>query len=648
MFGWITAKRAGALIGLLMTPMVHGDSSVLSFPGDLEASWRISENGVIHHTPEALEIPVVVVGEQQTIGSERAYILIQAPYHQVKAVVSEALKDRVTLVEKQLLLSTIEVPWRQVMLSRRPQQMTELAGNEPTLAQAVRTGALMPEESDWRQHHAAANLQVSSEALATLPELRNLYTRAESSRQWQEGWRSQYDIEQTVVVFDATSLFGTESTIIDIHRRHSFPNPARKAILAADGVPTHLSQSLVPGEMFMAVVSALDQALPGVERRISTDPSAWEAGRHLLPSRPQPDLHFGDDTQSELTPDIFTLTSNDALDPQALQVMADGSLAIGVQRSAHVNGTHEWITEVWRLLPEQSSLSVLWQGWEGADPMLVSEEANTLWFRGRPFGESDWQLYRYQTSQTVAEPQPVSLTVDTSGLRGILRGQLDGQGYPRFYSYNVGRLYRYRHEEHGQWRYREVEVPRAALFSQPLRPVSWMGEPLWVEDLYGLAELDAESGRVVRVIQAPQRYGDFPHQGQPATPDLRDHPASWEPIGSARGQWATSGFLLHLESGGKRVAGMHVFDTDKGSYLYSAVLDGQDHVYAAAASPDGRWLVMAAADQLQLREARTGRTPVVLQVPAQEKVRALAFSADSHDLYALTFSTVLHWRLPSP
>ncbi|MDQ7728549.1 hypothetical protein [Halomonas sp. SpR8] len=647
MLGWIATKSAGALIGVLMTSIVHGDNSVLSFPDDSEASWRISENGVVHHTPEALEIPVVV-GKQQAIGSERAYILIQAPYQQVKTVVSEALKDRVTLVEEQLLLSTLEAPWRQVMLSRRPQQMTELADNEPTLAQAVSDGALMPEESDWRQRHAVANLQASSEALATLPELRNLYTRAESFRQWQEGWRNQYDIEQTVVVFDAMLLFGTESTIIDIHRRHSFPNPARKVILAADGVPTHLSQSLVPGEMFMAVISALDQALPGVERRISTDPTAWEAGHPLLPSMPEPDLRFEDDTQSELTPDIFTLTSDDALDPQTLQVMADGSLAIGVQRSARIDGTREWITEVWRLLPEQSSLTVLWQGWEGADPMLVNEEGNTLWFRGRPFGESDWQLYRYQTSQTVAEPWPVSLAAGTSSLGGILRGQLDGQGRPRFYSYNVGRFYRYRNEEHGQWHYHAVEVPRAALFSQPLRPVRWMGESLWVEDLYGLAELDAESGRVERVIQAPQRYGNFPHQGVPATPDLRDHPASWEPIGSARGQWATSGFQLRLESRGEQVAGMHVFDTDKGSYLYSAVLDGQDHIHTAAASPDGRWLAMAAADQLQLREVRTGRAPIALQVPAEAYIRALAFSADSHDLYALTFSTVLHWRLPSP
>lgn len=644
MLGWITAKRAGALIGVLMTPMVYGDDSVLSFPNDSEVSWRISENGVIHRTPEALKIPVVVVGEQRGLASERAYILIQAPYQQVKTVVSEALKGRVTLVDEQLLLSTLEEPWRQVLLSRRPQQMTELADNEPTLAQAVSNGALMPEESDWRQRHAVANLQASNEALATLPELRTLYTRAESSRQWQEGWRNQYDIEQTVVVFDAMSLFGTDSTIIDIHRRHSFPNPARKVILAADGVPTHLSQSLVPGEMFMEVVSALDQALPGVERRISADPIAWGATLPRLPSMPQPDLRFEEGAQAELTPDIFTLTSDDALDPQTLQVMADGSLAIGVQRSAYVDGTREWITEVWRLLPEQSSLTVLWQGWEGADSMLVNEETNTLWFRGRPFGESDWKLYRYHASQSASEPQSISLSSDTSALSNILRWQLDGQGRPRFYSYNVGRLYRYRNEEHGQWHYHTVEVPRSALFSQPLRPVRWMGESLWVEDLYGLAELDAESGRVQRVIQAPQRYGDFPDQD---TPDLRDHPASWEPIGSAQGQWATSGFRLRLESGGERVAGMHVFDTDKGSYLYSAVIGGQDHVYAAAASLDGHWLAMAAADQLQLHEARTGRTPIALKVPAGAHIRALAFSADGRDLYALTFSTVLHWRLPS-
>ncbi|MCK2169368.1 hypothetical protein MY522_21740, partial [Thalassospira xiamenensis] len=198
----------------------------------------------------------------------------------------------------------------------------------------------------------------------------------------------------------------------------------------------------------------------------------------------------------------------------------------------------------------------------------------------------------------------------------------------------------------GRWHYNAVEVPRAALFSQPLRPVRWAGDALWVEDLYGVAELNPANGRVRKVIQAPQRYGVFPIEGAPPNPDLRHHLSSWTAVGSSQGQWVTSGFQLRPAPERERVAGMHVFDTDKGEYLYSAVLDGRDQIRAAAASPDGHWLAMAVANQVQLREARTGRTPVALKVPSGVSVLALAFSPQGRDLYALTMSTVLHWRLP--
>src|SRR5690606_20675775 len=162
----------------------------------------------------------------------------------------------------------------------------------------------------------------------------------------------------------------------------------------------------------------------------------------------------------------------------------------------------------------------------GADSILLDESADTLWFWGRPLNGGDGTLFRYRGNEKA--PQAVTLATPSSlpGPGNVPRWQLDAQGRPRLYSYRVDRIYRYQREEGGRWHYNAVEVPRAALFSQPLRPVRWAGDALWVEDLYGVAELNPANGRVRKVIQAPQRYGDFPHDGPPPSPDLRDHPSS--------------------------------------------------------------------------------------------------------------------------
>ncbi len=639
---------AVALMVVLLTSLAQGEEAMKAFPESEGSDWRIVEDGLHRHTPDALRIPVVVLGDQHAMGAERAYLLVRASYEQVRPVVSEALAGKVTLVETPLPLLTLDEPWRRVMLSRHPQWRDILAhsGSELDLDAAVREGALMPEERDWRRNQALARLDISPKRLLSLPRMKSLYSRAESSREWVQGWRKQYHVKQTVTVFDAEPLLGSPATVIDIHCRQSFPNPAHRKILVADGVPTTLSQSLVPAELFQAVMSALEEHLPDSDWQISEDPARWQAPVKAPPEPPAPRLQQAGKADSEVIPEIYTLTSDDPLDPRTLQVMSDGSLAIGVERPAQVDGERQWIAEVWRLQPEEASLSVLWQGLDGADSILLDESADTLWFWGRPLNGGDGTLFRYRGNEKA--PQAVTLATPSSlpGPGNVPRWQLDAQGRPRLYSYRVDRIYRYQREEGGRWHYNAVEVPRAALFSQPLRPVRWAGDALWVEDLYGVAELNPANGRVRKVIQAPQRYGVFPHEGPPPSPDLRDHPSSWTAVGSSRGQWVTSGFQLRPAPERERVAGMHVFDTEKGEYLYSAVLDGRDQIRAAAASPDGHWLAMAVANQVQLREARTGRTPVALKVPSGVSVLALAFSPQGRDLYALTMSTVLHWRLP--
>ncbi|WP_159659904.1 hypothetical protein [Alcanivorax xiamenensis] len=637
-------KQAGMGLAVLVASLSHGEETMPAFPDETAVSWRVLDDGVRSRTPDALRIPVVTLDPGRLIGSERAYILVQAPYGRVWPVVAEALADHGVVFEQGTPpLYSLEEPWLEVLLSRNGEWRALLSSTPEgrDLDAAVADGALTAEERTWRRHQARARTEVSRERLSRLPVAQAEYARAESVREWTQGRQGKQQVTLTVTVFDAGAVFGTTATVIDVFRDQRFPNPDYPRLWAADGVPTLFSQSLVPADLFGEVMRALDVELPGAARRLSDTPSRWHGPVAPPPGPVEPGLRYATQSDLTITPEIHTLASADPFTPKTLQALANGSLAIGVERAALLDGEQGWIAELWHLMPREQRLEVLWQGWQGVDSLFLDPATGALWFRG------DKHWFRFRSDQQGA--RPVSLSLPAADPDARMSWQLDSHGHPRLCSDRVDRIYRYREQKGGKGHYAVAEVPRAAFFSQPPRPVLWQGDAVWVQDQYGMAELDPASGRVARVIRAPQRSGRVFDEGTPEGSVSGDVIPPWPAVGSPSGQWVTGGFRLHRGQGESEapLVGLHVFDTARAEYLYSAVLDGQSRVSAVAASAEGWWLAMAAGNHVQLWEARTGRTPITLNVPTSVSVTALSFAPDGGGLYALTGSSVLHWRLPS-
>jgi hypothetical protein len=156
--------------------------------------------------------------------------------------------------------------------------------------------------------------------------------------------------------------------------------------------------------------------------------------------------------------------------------------------------------------------------------------------------------------------------------------------------------------------------------NRQIKPVRWDGAmaSTWVEDVYGLTELDGTTGRVRRVVTLPRRFGEV-------DPADDTGMAQWvpEPFGSVKGGWIAVGFVLM--EGKTRHPGVHVIDVASGKLRRSLTLPGQDSLKAAVGSPDGRLLALGPG---------TGKTVAVLW--NLDSGRSLTLQADTAGCRDLT------------
>jgi WD40 repeat protein len=114
-------------------------------------------------------------------------------------------------------------------------------------------------------------------------------------------------------------------------------------------------------------------------------------------------------------------------------------------------------------------------------------------------------------------------------------------------------------------------------------------------------------------------------------------------IVSAKGKWLATAFNFEQKEGDPLV-GVHLFDTDKGDMLYSAVLPDAGSVRLTAASSDGRWLALyGGTGTVFLWDVRGDSPPLRLASPGVT-LADLTFSDDGRYLYGVGNEHILTWQ----
>lgn len=638
-----------------------------------------------------------------------AYLLISAPFDQVQPRVQGVLQ-RTSPVKASIdrwQLYNLPAPWEQVLLSRRPDLRTAIAEQAvlPRLQQALQQDAITRSELDRRMDQARARVNRLFQG-SHVPALQATYTYWDARQDHSDGITGQYRSTLFVRVQDVSAIFGHPATVVQFGRSDTRPNPDYslwKALTLQDldifsGNRTQSSRtgvSVVPGDVFAALSDALS-AMPG-KLEIAASPTAWQLPS--TPSIPAPaiDLIAPDPSAPVLKPLFMrwdTLVTDPSqrplLYPHDILGLPDGSMLF----SAQVSDKRGWNEYVWRLHEDNGAwrAEAVWQGKSGPRRMMINGDGSAVWFDGQPDDRGKPCLYRYDIASRKVDRHDIVWPSETSwrdyqmsDLHWILADDL-----PANFWHDI------RHGEKDSnplgSEYLTVQRPASpppgtdnpwpfvttlsSVRQSLMNDVTGSGNPLiwpvrwrpagsyWTEDPQGLAELDARTGRTLRTIELPQRFG-APNPANAAGV------AQWvpEPLGSPQGQWIATGFVLLLDddgsmpppvklSGAKRArfVGMHVADLKSGHVL-SALLGPADDFKAAARSANGRFLAMGTTDnsrgwthRVALWDVARGRTPVQLDasaLPRDNEIHALAFSWDGSALWALGTRELLLWQLPA-
>lgn len=648
-------------------------------------------------------------GKNRQAYAGTVYLLVSAPFDQVQPRVQGVLQrtSPVTARVDNWQLQNLPPPWDKVLLSRRPDLRTAIAEQEvmPKLQQALQQGAITRPELDWRMDHARARVDRLSQG-SRVPALQATYTYWDARQDHSDGITGQYRSTLFVRVQDASAIFGHPATIVQFGRSDTRPNPDYslwKALTLQDldvfsGNRTQSSRtgiSVVPADVFTALTDALS-AMPG-KLEIAASPAAWQLPS--TPSIPAPAINLAvpDPSAPVLKPRLIrwdTLVTDPSqrtlLYPHDILGLPDGSMLF----SAQVSDSRGWNEYVWRLHEVDGALRAdeVWRGKSGPRRMMINGDGSAVWFDGQPDTDGKPCLYRYDVTSRKVDRHEIVWPNETSwrdyqmsDLHWILADDL-----PANFRHDI------RHGEQASnplgSEYLTVQRPASApsgtddpwpfvttlssVRQSLMDDINGGGNPLiwpvrwrpsgsyWTEDPQGLAELDARTGRTLRAIALPQRFGS-------PDPDNATGIAQWvpEPLGSPQGQWIATGFVLLLDDDGSmpppvkypgpkraRFVGMHVVDLKSGHVL-SALLGPADDFKAAARSANGRFLAMGTTStagsrthRVALWEVAQGRTPVQLDassLPTDNEIRALAFSWDGSALWALGTHELLLWQLPA-
>ncbi|MFT4247469.1 MAG: hypothetical protein QM581_05430 [Pseudomonas sp.] len=703
---WTTLR--GALLFAAMIPLAATAAAGMPWRLEPAASHREQAPVAADHGEQVL----VWQGPGGAQVASVAYLLAEAPFAQVQPAVARALQPqgRLEIDAGRSPLAYQRDGWDKVLLSRRPDLRAALVERDalPYLRQAVAQGAITADEMRQRLALAHASLESAPQDRIEVDAFQQPYAYWLARREDSHGFIGRQKSRLEVYVFDVSAAFGHPATAVRISRNDSYPNPDATLLkqlknfdILSTSPASRIDGGVVPASVFKAVRGAL-LALPGpVTVAVADAPQAWIQPPALPPvpalalTAPAADVPA---LQPEAVPWGALVIGGDParyapLYPRELLALPGGDLLV----SAELMDDTGPPVRVWRLHAKDGGWQAedVWRGAGGAATLSLSADGRTVWFDGSAQRDAAPSLIAYDVASRRLDVRRVAWA---GGDRDDFKfeGQnwvLDGRQQPAIFTYFT-RPYSERTEGDGRfndflrvlqpapagrWSFApRFDAPRQSLMQDVrilrgnslILPVRWReSSAFWIEDPAGIARLDAASGRVLRAIALPQRFGE-PNRANATGM------AQWVPraLGSPQAGWIATGFVLMLHDGGnampppldgsagevERFVGMHVVDLQSGEVL-SALLGRSGTLEAAARSANGRFLALGSqADRspnvagessrgfpLALWEVAQRRTPVRLDTSATRgDAHALAFSWNGEDLWVLGDRQIYRWRLP--
>ncbi|MGH8055529.1 MAG: hypothetical protein ACREP4_16585 [Stenotrophomonas sp.] len=631
----------------------------------LPPNWQIlpsSPDLVEDRLPAALRTPQLGKDGKRL---PRVQMVVDVPFAQVLPVVQSALKPMGTLTGElsSNQVSRIDQGWGDVLMARRPELVREYLRQYelPQLQQYVSDGALLDSEIPGRMARLERNFRFEGrgERMPALQHAFNYWIGSAEQRLGAMG-RSKSTIHVRVTQLDA--VMGRPATAITLWRNDDWPNPGggivgqlralADANIFSSGPQARIQRNSVPQPVFTPLFEALS-ALPGAGLRIGADASDWIAPPAPMTAIIEPQLQAPDADAAIIKANrvlrIERVGAYKTFDADGMQVLADGSA----------------------LLVQNYPFTVMrWSPADGDTPRTLwtsPQPSVTRWMlaadvRGQVVHLlADGQVMRYDSAHPALVAHP--LAFDQKGVLGdsYVRYIHDGNGVPLAYrrdytgqrdTFKLWAPSQTAAENGARWDYAlRFAAPRQHVMrgnlpgNAQVKPVQWDGPManVWIEDVFGLTELDGSSGRVLRVLPLPRRYGGA---------DTQDNigMTQWtpEPFGSVNGRWIAVGFVL--KDGEQRNPGMHVVDMDSGKVRHSLTLPGQDSLKVAAGSPDGRLLALG--------NAGGGRAAVVWNLDSGRsltlqadrgncsELQQVQWSPDGERLWGRCVDALVQWDLP--
>lgn len=592
-------------------------------------------------------------------------MVVELPFVQVLPVVQSALKPLGTFAGQHdsNQVARIDQGWGDVLLDRRPELKREYLRQYelPTLQQYVSDGALLDSEIPGRlaRLERQFHFQGRGERMPALQGAFNYWVGTAEQRHGTMG-RSRSTVHVRVTELDA--VMGRPATAVTLSRTDDWPNPdggmigqlraLADANILSRGPQARIQRNSVPQPLFNPVFEALS-ALPGARLRIGADAGDWIAPPKPMAAIIEPQQKVPDANAAAVAAQpvlrIERVLALKTFEADDMQVLADGS-ALLVQR-------YPFTLMHWSPATGDAPRTLWTAPGQDVGRWLLAADA-----RGQVAHVLvDGQVMRYDLAHPALLTHP--LAFDEKGVLGdsYVRYFHDGNGVPLAYRRDyAGKRDTFKlwapvapsASDGTRWEYAlQFAAPRQHVMRGDLpgnaqvKPVQWDG-PLanpWIEDVFGLTELDGRSGRVLRVLPLPRRFG---------TVDVFDDigMAQWtpEPLGSINGRWIAVGFVLMDDE--RRNAGMHVVDVDSGKVRYSLTLPGQDSLKVAAGSPDGRLLALGSAGgdaAAVLWNLDSGRS-LTLQANRQTcaELQQLQWSPDGRRLWGRCVDALVQWELP--
>ncbi|MCD5970980.1 WD40 repeat domain-containing protein [Pseudomonas quasicaspiana] len=584
------------------------------------------------------------------------HIVVALPFNQVLPQVVSALRPLGRLDERSGVepLSKLEDGWGNVLLTRRPDLVRELVRqfDLPKLQKDVRDGALAESEIPERIALIERTIRFQSDSKRMAP-LTEQYKSWVGSAEHKHGATGRSSGRVIARVMQLDPVLGRPATVVYLTRNDEYPNPdagffGRMRELAEldifhPSAPKTLHRSIVPGEVFSPVFDALSK-LPNANVELGASPDQWRA-----PSRPisfvtEPKLTLPDTKAKVLEAKaVMSIKS-----PDNFIVLGDGSVLI---IRSYPRALMRWSPEATGALRELwTSTEENWQEWQ------LSRDAS---------GQSGYLttgglIVRFDAKTGSLFKHPMAFEKTTKP-DDYIKYFHDGNGVPLPYDHSLsgGRdtlnVWQANAQPAGDgtpWNYTlRFASPRQDMMKGSLRgnslikPVSCDGfmPNTWVEDVYGLAELDGKTGKVLRVVKLPRRLGDVDRNDDTGM-------APWDPapFGSVKGGWIAVGFVL---GEGKQVnPGMHVVDIASGKVRYSLTLPGRDSLKTAVGSPNGRLLALGSGgkNSAVLWNLENGRS-ITLGTEASgcNEFEQLQWSPSGERLWGRCNNGLVAWDVPS-